>query len=88
MKSIKNPIKLFFIFFSFIKSETNVSFVNHFNGQFAYLKTLDFYFKAKEGSFCFVLFFNIQSTKTVMSGRRRRRRLCEPVWPSGKALGW
>ena len=31
--------------FYFIKSETSDSFVNHFNGHFAYLKTLDFYFK-------------------------------------------
>ena len=45
IKSIKNPIKpLFFIFF-FIKSETSDTFVNHFDGHFAYLKTLDFYFK-------------------------------------------
>ena len=28
--------------FYFIKSETNDSFVNHFDGHFAYLKTLDF----------------------------------------------
>ena len=32
-------------FFYFIKSETSDSFVNHFDGHFAYLKTLDFYFK-------------------------------------------
>ena len=31
-------------YFYFIKSETSDSFVNHFNGHFAYLKTLDFYF--------------------------------------------
>ena len=31
--------------FYFIKSETSDSFVNHFDGHFAYLKTLDFYFK-------------------------------------------
>ena len=29
--------------FCFIKSETSDSFVNHFDGNFAYLKTLDFY---------------------------------------------
>ena len=28
----------------FIKSETSDSFVNHFDGHFAHLKTLDFYF--------------------------------------------
>ena len=39
-------IKLFFL--NFIKSETSDSFVNHFDGHFAYLKTLDFYFKVKE----------------------------------------
>ena len=32
---------MFFIFY-FIKSETSDSFVNHFDGHFAYLKTLDF----------------------------------------------
>ena len=31
--------------FYFIKSQTNDSFVNHFDGNFAYLKTLDFSFK-------------------------------------------
>ena len=44
-KSIKNPIKHFFNFY-FIKSETSDSFVNHFDGHFAYLKTLEFYFKS------------------------------------------
>ena len=43
VKSIKNPIKHFFNF-NFIKSETSDSFVSHFDGHFAYLKTLDFYF--------------------------------------------
>ena len=42
IKLIKNPIKKFFYF---IKSETSDSFVSHFDGHFAYLKTLDFYFK-------------------------------------------
>ena len=41
IKSIKNPIKHFF--FKLIKSKTSDSFVNHFDGHFAYLKTLDFY---------------------------------------------
>ena len=45
IKSIKNPIKHFYFIFYFIKSETSDSFVNHFDGHFAYLKTLDFYFK-------------------------------------------
>ena len=44
IKSIKNPIKHLFIYFYFIKSETSDSFVNYFDGHFAYLKTLDFYF--------------------------------------------
>ena len=35
---------MYFIFY-FIKSETSDSFVNHFDGHFACLKTLDFYFK-------------------------------------------
>ena len=34
----------FLIIFYFIKSETSDSFVNNFDGHFAYLKTLDFYF--------------------------------------------
>ena len=33
----------------FIKSETSDSFVNHFDGNFAYLKTLDFYFNKPYG---------------------------------------
>ena len=45
LKSIKNPIKYLFIYFYLIKSETSDSFVNHFDGHFAYLKTLDFYLK-------------------------------------------
>ena len=45
IKSIKNPIKHFYFIFYFIKSETSDSFVNHFDGHLAYLKTLDFYFK-------------------------------------------
>ena len=45
IKSIKNLLKCFISFFYFIKSETTDSFVNHFDGYFAYLKTLDFSFK-------------------------------------------
>ena len=37
-----NFLKIFY----FIKSETSDSFANHFDGHFAYLKTLDFYFKS------------------------------------------
>jgi len=44
IKSIKNQHKHFFNFY-LIKSQINDSFVNHFDGQFAYLKTLDFSFK-------------------------------------------
>ena len=46
----KNQLKTQFnIFISlyFIKSETSDSFVNHFDGHFAYIKTLDFYFKKR-----------------------------------------
>ena len=51
IKSFKNPVKLFIFFiFYFIKSETSDSFVNHFDGHFAYFKTLDFYFKAEPSS--------------------------------------
>ena len=48
IKSIKTPIKYFY----FIKSETSDSFVNHFDGHFAYLKTLDFYLRTKSESVC------------------------------------
>ena len=48
IKSIKNPIKQFYFIFYFIKSETSDSFANHFDGHFAYLKTLDFYFKGED----------------------------------------
>ena len=44
IKSIKIPVKHFYL----IKSETSDSIVNHFDGHFAYLKTLDFYFKQQE----------------------------------------
>ena len=49
IKSIKIQHKHFLIFFLnffhfFIKSQTSDSFVNHFDGRFAYLKTLDFSF--------------------------------------------
>ena len=40
IKLIKNPF-----FFFFFVVETSDSFVNHFEGHFAYLKSLDFYFK-------------------------------------------
>ena len=62
IKSIKNPVKhffisLFFFFFFFffffsIKSETSDSFVSHFDGHFAYLKTLDFYFNQTRAAIC------------------------------------
>ena len=48
IKPIKNPIKKKNLFY-LIKSETSDSFVNHFDGHFAYLKTLDFYFKKRAG---------------------------------------
>ena len=57
IKSIKNLLKHFFsIFFSlffFIKSETSASFVNHFDGHFAYLKTLDFSFNVHGGEMAY-----------------------------------
>ena len=46
IKSIKTQLN--FYFFIFIKSKTSDSFVNHFDGHFAYLKTLDFYFNYSE----------------------------------------
>ena len=44
IKSIKNLIKHNLKKKKIIKSETSDSFVNYFDGHFAYLKTLDFYF--------------------------------------------
>ena len=44
IKLIKN-LRKFLKNQKIIKSETSDSFVNHFNGHFAYLKTLDFSFK-------------------------------------------
>ena len=44
IKSIKKNQSNIFLIFYFIKSETSDSFVSHFDGHFAYLKTLDFYF--------------------------------------------
>ena len=40
IKSIKTQLNIFIFY-----SETSDSFVNHFDGHFAYLKTLDFYSK-------------------------------------------
>ena len=43
LQKIKKVLFLFFKFmFYFIKSQTRDSFDNHFDGHFAYLKTLDF----------------------------------------------
>ena len=53
-------IKLFFFIFYCIKSDTSDSFVSHFDGHFAYLKTLDFYFKE------FSLFSNLYQSKVVV----------------------
>ena len=50
IKSVNSLKTQLNIFIFFIKSETSDSFVNHFDGYFAYLKTLDFYFKACGGS--------------------------------------
>ena len=44
IKLIKKPTDFFSSIFYFIKSWTSDSFVNHFDGHFAYLKTLDFFF--------------------------------------------
>ena len=45
IKSIKNQHKHFSLsIFYLIKFQTSDSFVNHFDGHFAYLKTLDFSF--------------------------------------------
>ena len=54
IKSIKNQYKKKNIFY-FIKSQTSDSFVNHFDGHFAYLKTLYFSFKDRVPSFAVTL---------------------------------
>ena len=41
---LKTQLNIFMYFFYLIKSKTSDSFVIHFDGHFAYLKTLDFYF--------------------------------------------
>ena len=46
IKPIKIPIKHFYFYF-FIRSDTGDSFINHFDGHFAYLKTLDFYLNSQ-----------------------------------------
>ena len=46
IKLIKNQHKKKFSIFYLIKSQTSDSFVNYFDGHFAYLKTLDFSFNA------------------------------------------
>ena len=67
IKSLKNPIKQQTNKNYFIKSETSDSFVNHFDGHFAYLKTLDFYFKmgSDESHFNVSVGSDGQSHKTV-----------------------
>ena len=47
IKSIKNRY-LKKCFFYFIKSQTSDSFVSHFDGHFAYLKTLDISFNSHQ----------------------------------------
>ena len=42
---LKTNINIFFSIIYFIKSQTFDSFLNHFDGHFAYLKSLDFSFK-------------------------------------------
>ena len=80
IKSIKNPINFYFIYF--IKSETSDSFVSHFDGHFAYLKTLDFYFKdmqcVQNISACSVQSISIQKSLSLNSlkGMHRFRAFC------------
>ena len=42
---LKTQLNNFIFNFNFIKSKTSDSFVNHFDGHFAYLKALDFHYK-------------------------------------------
>ena len=62
IKSIKKQL-IFFLLFYFIKSETSDSFVNHFDGHFAYLKTLDFYFKEGMGQGLFSCIMKMKTRK-------------------------
>ena len=56
---IKNLLNVFVVFiFYFIKSETTGSFVNHFDGHFSYLKTVDF-------SFTFLHDYNVHYTLPI-----------------------
>ena len=52
---LKTQLNIFSFFF--ITSETSDSFVNHFDGHFACLKTLDFYFKNDLGNPFFHCYF-------------------------------
>ena len=64
IKSIKNQHNIFLHFLNFIKSQTSDSFVDHFDGHFAYLKTLDFFFnrtvKTNDVFFIYFLFTKFQ----------------------------
>ena len=72
IKSIKNPIK-HFLFFYFTKSETSDSFVNYFDGHFAYLKTLDFYFNTLDHWG--------HKTRTQSKSKRNRKETVKGSWP-------
>ena len=83
IKSIKNPIKLLLFF---IKYESSDSFVSHFDGHLAYLKTLDFYFKQQlngekwdgELRHLFVFAWELRCFRVYSYGQRQRWRLPVP----------
>ena len=105
IKLIKNQhnIYLFFIFY-FIKSQTSDSFVNHFDGHFAYLKTLDFSFKHHVYLYNVYLarhFASVLVTQCVKTGSRGRRSSADHVTdhkhlaalytlqhPAGRGYAW
>ena len=80
MKSIQNQHKHFVSFFYFIKSQICDSFVNHFDGHFSYLKTLDFSFK------CFELLNHCK--QTIFISKRRHRGIFLPQQSCALLIPW
>ena len=81
IKSIKNQHKHFIFILYFIKSKISDSFVNYFDGYFAYLKTLDFYFKVCRA----YQRFNQEPADAAESGMDQTF-LLRWVWRSGSGL--
>ena len=88
IKSIKNQQTSFSFFFSFcisLKSQTSDSFVNYFDGHFAYLKTLDFSFNLLGVSVAFELLLPVllfRSDFQVFLEDRARASCCHCTCPT------